>query len=133
MQYLKTGGRLYDPRLGQYSIRASMIVIATELIPLSAIHSLFREWLCGKPASGFERILCGVLVKELKEIMDRCTGQSDEIEYNVEKGVKHHAIYQSFMHACYIVFCFSAADKLYLGSQFLPLSHESSRYVTEFE
>ena len=33
------------------------------LTPLSSNHcQLFRQWLCGKAASGLERILCGVLV-----------------------------------------------------------------------
>ena len=30
---LKTGGRWFDPRLGQYSFRGLMIAIATEFIP----------------------------------------------------------------------------------------------------
>ena len=32
---LRTGGRWFDPRLGQYSIRGLRIVIATGFIPLS--------------------------------------------------------------------------------------------------
>ena len=34
---LRTGGRWFDPRLGQYSFRRLMIVIATALIPLSPL------------------------------------------------------------------------------------------------
>ena len=34
---LSTGGRWFDPRLGQYSFRELMIVIATGLIPLSPL------------------------------------------------------------------------------------------------
>ena len=62
---LRTGGRWFDPRLGQYSFQglSLVIVIATGLIPLSHRFPLFRQWLCGKAASVFERILCGVLVK----------------------------------------------------------------------
>ena len=32
---LRTGGRWFDPRLGQYSFRGLMVVIATGFIPLS--------------------------------------------------------------------------------------------------
>ena len=31
---LRTGGRWFDPRIGQYSFRGLMIVITTGLIPL---------------------------------------------------------------------------------------------------
>ena len=34
---LRTGGRWFDPRHGQYSSRGLMIVIATGLIPLSPL------------------------------------------------------------------------------------------------
>ena len=34
---LRTGGRWFDPRLGQYSFRGLMIVIATGFIPLSPL------------------------------------------------------------------------------------------------
>ena len=34
---LRTGGRWYDPRLGQYSFRGLIIVIATGFIPLSPL------------------------------------------------------------------------------------------------
>ena len=30
---------------------------------------LFRQWLCGKAASGLERILCGVMVNTLPDIL----------------------------------------------------------------
>ena len=32
---LRTGGRFFDPRLGQYSFRGLVIVIATGFVPLS--------------------------------------------------------------------------------------------------
>ena len=41
---------------------------------------LFRQWLCGNRASGLERILCVVLVKEVQESMDRCSGRHDTTE-----------------------------------------------------
>ena len=34
---LRTGGRWFDPRLGQYSFRELMIVIATKFIPVSPL------------------------------------------------------------------------------------------------
>ena len=46
---LRTGGRWFDPRLGQYSFRGLMIVIATGFIPLSVVSTMFmresRQWL----------------------------------------------------------------------------------------
>ena len=48
-------------------------------IPLSPCP-LFQQWLCGKAASGLERILCRLLVKKLLESMDLCTGPHDITE-----------------------------------------------------
>ena len=43
---LRTGGRWFDPRLGQYSFRGLMIAIATGFIPLSplSIFSVMVNW-----------------------------------------------------------------------------------------
>ena len=76
---LRTGGRLFDPWLCQYSIGGLMIVIATGFIPLSPL-SVFLTIVCGKAGNGLERILCSVLVKRTAESMDRCTGHSDITE-----------------------------------------------------
>ena len=46
---LRPGDRWFDLRLGQYSFRGLMIVIATEFIPLSLL-SIVSKWLCGKAA-----------------------------------------------------------------------------------
>ena len=46
---------------------------------------LFRRWSCGKAASCWVRILCGVLQKEIKECMDRCTGRRDETEIMLKR------------------------------------------------
>ena len=40
VQDWRTGGRWFDPRLGQYSFRGLMIVIATEFIPLSPLSAV---------------------------------------------------------------------------------------------
>ena len=56
---LRTGGCWCNPQLGQYSFR-SRIDVSNSF--LSHHCPLFHQWLCGKPASGLERILCGVLV-----------------------------------------------------------------------
>ena len=37
VQALRTGGRRFDPRLGQYVFRGLMIVIETGFIPLSTL------------------------------------------------------------------------------------------------
>ena len=40
VQDLIAGGRWFDPRLGQYSFRGLMIVIATGFIPLSTLSNV---------------------------------------------------------------------------------------------
>ena len=76
---LRTGGRWFDPRLGQYSFRGFMVVIATGFIPVSplSVVSTMVMWE-GNAACGLERILCGV--QELQKSMDRCTGHRDITE-----------------------------------------------------
>ena len=56
---------LVQSLLGQCSFRGLMKVIATGFIPLSPL-SIFQQWLCGKPASGLERLLSWVIVKKKK-------------------------------------------------------------------
>ena len=43
---LRTGGHFIDPRLGQYSFRGLMIVIATGFIPLAplSVVSIMVKW-----------------------------------------------------------------------------------------
>ena len=58
VQDLRAGDSWFDPWLGQYSFRGFMILIVTgfiPLLPLSTVSTLF-QWLCGKAASGLERI-----------------------------------------------------------------------------
>ena len=66
LQDLRTGGRSYDLRLGQYYFRGLMIAIATGSF-LSQRCSSFPQWFRGKAANGLERILCGVLDKRTPE------------------------------------------------------------------
>ena len=40
---LRTGGRWFDPRLGQYSLRGLMIVIGTGSIPLSPLSVVVKQ------------------------------------------------------------------------------------------
>ena len=42
---LRTGGRWFDPRLGQNSFRGLMIVIATGFIVLSRLSVVSTKWL----------------------------------------------------------------------------------------
>ena len=42
---------------------------------LIAVHCF--AMVCGKKANGFERVLCGILVKRIQESLDRCTGSRD--------------------------------------------------------
>ena len=60
--HLRTASRWFDPRLGQYSFRGLMIVIETGFIPLSPL-SIISTMIMWEAASGFERLLCGVLVR----------------------------------------------------------------------
>ena len=56
VQDLGTGGRWLDPRLGQYSFRELMIVVATGLISLSPMSIVSKRLhVCGKAASGLEK------------------------------------------------------------------------------
>ena len=59
---LRTGGRWFNPRLGQYFFRGLMIVIATGFILLSplSIVSTMVMLLESSQWYGLERILCGV-------------------------------------------------------------------------
>ena len=74
---LRTGGRWFGPRLGQYTFLGLVIVIATGLIPLSPLSVVSTivmwessQWL-GKNI---------VRLRELQESMDRCTGRRDVTE-----------------------------------------------------
>ena len=89
VQKLITGGRWFDPRLGQNSSRGLMIVIATGFILLSPL-SMFRQWLCGIGARGLERILCGALIKKYQESMDRCTGRREITVILLKTVLKNH-------------------------------------------
>ena len=71
---------LHYPRLGQYSFRELMIVIATGLTlpsPLFVISTMFM-W---KSSQWFgKNIVRRILLTELQESMERCTGRHDIIE-----------------------------------------------------
>ena len=90
---LRTGGRRFDLRLGQYSFRGWMIVIATGFIPLSplSVVSTMVMWL-GKNIAEY-------WLKKPQESMDRCIGDITEIL--IKNGVKHHSVNQSAL--CYRV------------------------------
>ena len=75
---LRTGGRWFDPLLGQYSLRGLMIVISTELIrpsPPSVVSTISgsSQWL-GK------NIVPSHWLKELQQNMGWCTGRRDITE-----------------------------------------------------
>ena len=60
---LITGGRWFDPRLGESSFRGLTIIIFRQDFLLSQRCPLFRQLLYGKASSGLERMLCRVLIK----------------------------------------------------------------------
>ena len=86
---LRTGGRWFDPRLGQYSFRGLMIVIATGFIP-PAVRS-FDNGYVGKHPEVWKEYCAEYWLKELQESMDRCTRHHDI----TENGVKHYTVDQS--------------------------------------
>ena len=67
---LRTGGRWFDPRLGQYSLRGLMIVIATGFIPFSplSVVSTMVMWENSHPVAGKE-YCAKYWLKELQESM----------------------------------------------------------------
>ena len=63
---LRTEGRWFDPRLGQYSFRGLISHCKRIHSSLTAVHC-FDDGYLGKQPPGLERMLCRVLLKELQE------------------------------------------------------------------
>ena len=51
---LRTGGRWFNPWLGQYCLWRLIIIIATGFIQASLSCPLFLQWLCEEAANGLE-------------------------------------------------------------------------------
>ena len=77
-QYLRTGGRWFDPRVGQYSFLEFMIVIATGLIPLSLL-SIVSTMLMWESSQLLGRNIVWRTDKKNSN-MDRCIGSRDITE-----------------------------------------------------
>ena len=73
---MKTGGRWFDPRLGQYSFRGLMIAIATKFIPLSPLSVVYVR----KQPAALKEYCVEHWLKELQKSMDRCTVGRDRSE-----------------------------------------------------
>ena len=73
---------LYYPpfRLGQYSFRGLMKVIATGFIPSLTAVRCFSNGNVGKQPVAWKEYRVEYWRKELQESMDRCTGRCDIIE-----------------------------------------------------
>ena len=84
---LRKEGSWSDPWFGQNSIQGLMLVIAPGFIALSPLSILLITvmWKC---SSILERILCRVMVKELQESMDMCTGSHDITEIVLKMALK---------------------------------------------
>ena len=80
---LRTGGRWFDPRLGQYPVRRLTIVTATGVIPLSPLSVISTMNMC--ESSNW-----------LGKDIVRCTGRRGITE-RLKDGVKHHTINQSII------------------------------------
>ena len=70
---MRTGGRWFDPRFSQYSFRGLMMVTATGLTPLNAVHC-FDDGYVGKQPVAWKEYCVVYWLKELQESMERCTG-----------------------------------------------------------
>ena len=75
---LGTGGLRFDPRLGRYSFRGLMTLIATGFIPLSVCS--FDSDYVGKQRVAWKEYCAEYWLKELQESMDRCNGRLDITE-----------------------------------------------------
>ena len=69
----------FDPQLGQYSFQRLMIVIATSIIPLTAVQC-FDNGYVGKQPVALKEYCAEYWLKELQESMDSCTGRCDITE-----------------------------------------------------
>ena len=87
--YLRTGGRWFDPRLTKQYFRE----LINDLFLFFHRCPLLRQGLCGKGATGLKRILCGVLIEELPEIMNMCRRSATEIMLITLSN--QHAVYES--------------------------------------
>ena len=66
VQHLRTGGRWFDPRLGQYSCRGLIIVIATGFIPLPSLSivSTMAMWESSQEVAGSIPGLANILSED---------------------------------------------------------------------
>ena len=97
---LRTGGRWFDLRLGQYFFRGLMKVIATGFILLSPL-SIVSTMVMWESSQWLGKKLCGVLLK-------RTPGKHGKVHWlpryywnTVENGVKHHTIGKTLHGPCY--------------------------------
>ena len=77
---LRTGGRWFDPRLGQYSFRGLMIVIAKGFIPLSPLSVVSKIVMWESSQYSWKEYCAEYRLKELQQSMGMCTGRRDITE-----------------------------------------------------
>ena len=82
---LRTGGRWFHPRLGQYSFRGLIIVTATGFIPLSPLSVVSTT--TGKQQVACKEYCAEYWLKELQESMDKCNGHRDMTEIRLKKAL----------------------------------------------
>ena len=100
---LRTGGRWFDPRFGQYSFRGLMIVIATGFIllsPLSVVSTMVMwetsPWLGKKYCAEY-------WLKEILESMDGCTGHRDVTKILLKMAFKTIQSINQCVQYCHLV------------------------------
>ena len=84
---LRTGGRWFDLRLGQYSIQGLMIFITIGFIPLLLLSILSTMVHVGKQPVAWKEYCTEYWLKKLHESMDRCTGHYDITEILLEMAL----------------------------------------------
>ena len=90
VEILRTGGRWFDPRLGQYSFRGFMIVIVTGFIPLSPL-SVVSTKVMGESSQWFgNNIVRSTGKKNFRKAWIGVHWPPRYYRNTVENGVKHH-------------------------------------------
>ena len=98
-----TVGPVFFPRIDVIHCHMDRILFLSHHCPL------FRRWLCGKVASGMDRILCGVLVS-----MDKCSCHRDvtgillktalnSIQLINNQGLTSHAHFQMAFQTGHVI------------------------------
>ena len=91
---LRTGGRWFDPRPDQYSLRGLVSHCERILSSLTAVHCFDNGYVRKQPVA-WKEYCAKYWLKDLQESTDRCTGRRDTAEIllktalNIIQSVNH--------------------------------------------